>query len=71
MTVSMAPRNASSSEIEVGSTVVYRPPGDQRAYTCRVEKISGDRAYLVPDLKFSSGWVSLSNLGSRDVKGKL
>ena len=65
----------SSSEIKVGSTVVYRPPGDRRAYTCRVEEINGDRAYLVPDLRISSGWVSLSHLGirqgSHDVEGNL
>jgi hypothetical protein len=65
----------SSGEIKVGSTVVYRPPGDRRAYTCRVEKIKGDRAYLVPDLKISTGWVSLSQLGIRrdphDVEGNL
>jgi len=65
----------SSGEIKVGSTVVYRPPGDRRAYTCRVEEIEGDRAYLVPDLKISSGWVSLSHLGIRqgspDVEGNL
>jgi len=63
----------SSGEIKVGSTVVYRPPGDRRAYTCRVEEIKGDRAYLVPDLKISSGWVSLSRLGnsrgSHDIEG--
>ena len=65
----------SSGEIQVGSTVVYRPPGDRRAYTCRVEEIKGDRAYLVPDLRISSGWVSLSHLGirrdSHDVEGNL
>jgi len=75
MAVPMAPRMASSGEIAVGSTVIYRPPGDRRAYKCRVEKISGDRAYLVPDLTISGGWVSISNLGSGretgDVKGKL
>ncbi|MET0428125.1 MAG: hypothetical protein ABW026_06460 [Microvirga sp.] len=69
------PTAPSSSEIKVGSTVVYRPPGDRRAYTCRVEKIRGDRAYLVPDLKISSGWVPLGNLGSgrdtNDVEGNL
>ncbi|MBM6592619.1 hypothetical protein [Microvirga pudoricolor] len=63
-----------SDQIRVGSTVVYRPPGERRAYTCRVEKIDGRQAYLVPDIKVSSGWVSLDDLtrpaGPRDVDGK-
>jgi hypothetical protein len=68
------PSKAASDQIRVGSTVVYRPPGERRAYTCRVEKIDGTQAYLVPDIKVSSGWVSLDDLtralGLVDVEGK-
>ena len=67
-------RTFASDQIRVGSTVVYRPPGERRAYTCRVEKIDGRQAYLVPDIKVSSGWVSLDDLtrpaGPRDADGK-
>ncbi|MEE1655218.1 hypothetical protein VB618_03340 [Microvirga sp. CF3062] len=49
-------------QIQVGSTVVYRPPGDQRAITCRIERIEASRAYLVPVPRPDIGWVSLDNL---------
>jgi hypothetical protein len=42
--------------------VVYRPPGDQRAITCRVERVEEGRAYLVPAPRADVGWVSLDNL---------
>ncbi|MBZ6076805.1 hypothetical protein [Microvirga puerhi] len=49
-------------ELAVGSTVLYRPPGDKRFYQCRVEQLDGDRAYLVPDMKICTGWVDIKNL---------
>jgi hypothetical protein len=52
----------SDEAVQVGSTVVYRPPGEQRAYPCRVTKIEGARAYLVPQLRTSTGWIPLDNL---------
>jgi hypothetical protein len=42
--------------------VVYRPPGDQREVTCRIEKMEEGRAYLVPCTKPDFGWVSLDDL---------
>jgi hypothetical protein len=48
----------------VGSTVLYRPPGDRRAYPCQVEKIDGSRAYLVADTKPFAGWVDVASLSS-------
>jgi len=48
--------------IDVGTTVVYRPPGDQRAITCRVEQIEAGRAYLAPVPRPDIGWVSLESL---------
>ena len=52
----------SDSGIRVGVTVVYRPPGEQRAYPCRVEKIEGGRAYLVPFLRPWTSWVPIQNI---------
>jgi hypothetical protein len=52
----------SDSGIRVGVTVVYRPPGEQRAYPCRVEKIEGGRAYLVPFLRPWTSWVPVRDL---------
>jgi hypothetical protein len=61
------PRPASENSIMPGTTVLFRPPGDQRAYPCRVEKIEGGRAYLVPDIKTCTGWVDLERLSSADA----
>ena len=53
---------ASDEALRVGSTVVYRPPGEQRAYPCRVEKIEGGKAYLVPFLRPWTSWVPVQDL---------
>ncbi|WP_312896937.1 hypothetical protein [Microvirga soli] len=57
---SAAPRHP--DQIQVGSIVVYRPPGDQRAITCRIERLEGGSAYLVPVPRPDIGWVSLDSL---------
>jgi hypothetical protein len=57
---------AGPDRIEVGAVVVYRPPGDQRAITCRVEHIEDGRAYLVPIPRPAIGWVSLESLQSTE-----
>ena len=49
-------------QLQVGAVVVYRPPGDQRAVTCRIEKMDEGRAYLVPCPRPDFGWVSLDDL---------
>ncbi|MGO4523483.1 hypothetical protein AB4097_01325 [Microvirga sp. 2MCAF35] len=49
-------------EIRPGVTVVYRPPGDRRAYSCRVVEIEGNRAYLAPILRACTDWVSIEHL---------
>jgi hypothetical protein len=48
--------------ISAGSLVLYRPPGDKRTYPCRVEKVEGDRVYLVPEILTCTGWVDLKSL---------
>jgi hypothetical protein len=55
---------ASDGSLRVGITVVYRPPGEQRAYPCRVEKIEGGQAYLVPYLRPWTSWVPIEDLTS-------
>jgi hypothetical protein len=60
-----APQESTPSadpSLQVGSIVVFRPPGERRAATCRVEKIEEGRAYLVPCPKPDIGWTSLDNL---------
>ncbi|WP_230533285.1 hypothetical protein [Microvirga roseola] len=52
----------SSDDIKPGSTVIYRPPGDRRAYSCRVVEIEGNRAYLAPILRACTDWVSIEHL---------
>jgi hypothetical protein len=50
-----------TDQIQVGATVVYRPPGDQRAISCRIERLEGGRAYLVPAPRPDIGWVALDS----------
>ena len=57
-----AARTVSDGALRVGTTVVYRPPGEQRAYPCRVEKIEGGRAYLAPFLRPWTSWVPIQDL---------
>jgi len=45
----------------VGATVVYRPPGEKRALTCRIERMEHGRAFLVPAQR-EVGWVSVHTL---------
>lgn len=54
--------SVSRDAVSVGTLVLYRPPGDQRVYRCRVEKVDGNRAYLVPELPACTGWVDLKSL---------
>ncbi|WP_262297530.1 hypothetical protein [Microvirga sesbaniae] len=49
-------------DIRPGATVIYRPPGDRRAYSCRVVEIEGNRAYLAPILRACTEWVSIEHL---------
>ncbi|MGO4389318.1 hypothetical protein AB4Y85_17460 [Microvirga sp. 2YAF29] len=57
-----APPAIATDEIKPGSTVVYRPPGDRRAYPCRVVEIEGSKAYLAPILRSCTNWVSIEHL---------
>ena len=54
--------------VSVGSLVLYSPPGDKRTYPCRVEKLDGSRAYLVPEIPTCTGWVDLENLSSPAIQ---
>lgn len=47
---------AGEDQLHVGATVVYRPPGEKRALTCRIERMEHGRAYLVPAQR-EVGWV--------------
>jgi len=58
----------SGDVVSAGSLVLYRPPGDKRTYPCRVEKLDGSRAYLVPEIPTCTGWVDLENLASPAIQ---
>jgi hypothetical protein len=58
----------SCNTVSTGSLVLYRPPGDNRTYPCRVEKVDGNHVYLVPDLATCTGWIDLKNLSSPAIK---
>jgi hypothetical protein len=51
-----------SEEIEVGSVVIYRAPGDLRAIACRVTRREGGAVYLVPCERPDVGWVQLDGI---------
>jgi hypothetical protein len=53
---------------ELGSIVVYRPPGEQRAISCRVTRAEGGRVYLVPLPRPDIGWVSVDTLQSERIR---
>jgi len=57
-----APVPLANDDIRPGATVIYRPPGDRRAYPCRVVEIEGNRAYLAPILRACTEWVSVEHL---------
>jgi len=56
------PQPLPNDDIRPGATVIYRPPGDRRAYPCRVVEIEGNRAYLAPILRACTDWVSIEHL---------
>ena len=51
----------SGDKLEVGTIVVYRPPGDLRAISCQVTQIEDGRAYLVPLPRPDVGWIASDN----------
>jgi hypothetical protein len=53
------------SDVEVGAVVIYRPPGDRRAYSCVVERIENGSAVLRP-LVVSSFKVPLIEAADAD-----
>ncbi|QRM32424.1 hypothetical protein [Microvirga sp. VF16] len=53
---------ASHEKVAVGSMVLYRPPGDKRAYPCRVQRTDGSRVFLVPEIPTCTGWVDIAPL---------
>ncbi|MPR12039.1 hypothetical protein [Microvirga tunisiensis] len=62
------PEAVSRGTVSAGSLVLYRPPGDQRTYACRVESVEGSRAYLIPELPTCTGWVDLANISHSVVQ---
>ena len=50
-------------EVRPGMTVIYRPPGDQRAYPCRIVEIQGKRANFATIIRTSVGWISTKRPG--------
>ncbi|WP_210345868.1 hypothetical protein [Microvirga soli] len=52
---------APNNKLEVGSIVVHRPPGDQRAIECQVTQIEGGCVYLVPCPRHDVGWVAIDS----------
>jgi hypothetical protein len=49
----------SYGRLQLGSVVIYRAPGDRRAYACQVVRLEANRAYLVPCPRPDVGWVEI------------
>ncbi|HVG48512.1 MAG TPA: hypothetical protein VM899_10315, partial [Rubellimicrobium sp.] len=62
---------APDHSFQAGSLVLYRPPGDRRAYPCRVDKVEGSRVHLVPEIKACTGWIDVSQLSPVRADGHL
>jgi hypothetical protein len=62
-------RSLSEHSFQVGSIVLYRPPGDGRAYPCRVNMVEGSRVHLMPDIKTCTGWIDVAQLLSNGTEG--
>lgn len=57
-----APGASGDDNLQVGAIVVYRPPEERRAISCRIARLEQGRAYLVPCPKPDIGWIALQNL---------
>lgn len=55
-------RTELGGELRVGAIVVYRPANDKRAISCKIEKLEGGRAYLIPCPLPDVGWVDVDGL---------
>ncbi len=53
--------------LRVGATVIYRPPGDRRAYSCIVDQIGDGRIHVVPQIPGGDGWVREPGIVTEDV----
>ena len=62
-------RSLSEHSLQVGGVVLYRPPGDRRAYPCRVNMVEGSRVHLIPDIKACTGWIDVAQLLSDGPEG--
>jgi hypothetical protein len=51
-----------TNNIKPGTRIVYRPPGERRAYPCTVEKVCNGFAYLVPENRTGISWVPIDDL---------
>jgi hypothetical protein len=60
-----------SFDLKPGTRVVFRPPGDRRAYPCTVEKIRNGFAYLVPENRSGINWMRIGDLAALAGAGHL
>ena len=66
--IPIAPCATSTGDrLRVGATVIYRPPGDRRAYSCTVDQVGDGQLHLVPQMPGCDGWVREQGLVTEDV----
>ncbi|MCB5176513.1 hypothetical protein [Microvirga lenta] len=58
----ISPSQDTETQIRIGTTIIYRPEGDRRAYACTVQKIVNGFVFLVPENRTGIGWVPLADL---------
>jgi len=61
---------APTEDIKPGTRIVYRPPGDRRAYPCIVRTVRDGYAYLVPEDRTGISWVSIAELEGARLQEK-
>jgi hypothetical protein len=65
--IPVMPCARSSDRLRVGATVIYRPPGDRRAYSCIVDQVGEGQIHLVPQMPGGDGWVREPEIITEDV----
>ncbi len=59
--------DTAGERLRVGATVIYRPAGDRRAYSCIVDQIGDGRIHVVPQIPGGDGWVREPVIVTEDV----
>ena len=63
--ISISP--SEGERLRLGATVIYRPSGDRRAYSCIVDQVGEGRVHVIPQLPGGDGWIQEPRIVTDDV----